>query len=203
MNVYVETNFVLELAFEQEQRASCELVLQLCETRQAKLTVPAYSFAELHEKLNRQSNHRQNLQQQLNAELRQLSRTASYVNRIQNIQDLESLLLQSIEEERQRFNQTRSRLLSIAELIPLNAEILLEAASCEITHKLKPQDAIVDASVIHHLKDEQPQQSCFLNRNVRDFDDPDIIDELNQLHCRMISRFDHGFQFLQAQLRLL
>ena len=58
MNIYVETNFVLEITFEQEQCASCEQILQLCEAGQAKLTIPAYSLAEPHEKLSRQARSR-------------------------------------------------------------------------------------------------------------------------------------------------
>ncbi len=46
VNIYVETNFVLELTFEQEQCASCEQILQLCQAGQAKLIIPAYSLAE-------------------------------------------------------------------------------------------------------------------------------------------------------------
>ncbi len=55
MNIYVETNFVLELVFEQEQCVICEQILQFCETGQAKLIIPAYSLAEPHEKLSRQA----------------------------------------------------------------------------------------------------------------------------------------------------
>ncbi|MEH1768612.1 hypothetical protein [Nostoc sp.] len=78
---YVETNFVLELVFEQEQCVSCEQILQSCEIGQAKLIIPAYSLAEPHEKLSRQAKSRRDLQQLLDAELRQLSRTVSYINR--------------------------------------------------------------------------------------------------------------------------
>ncbi|MEP0915562.1 PIN domain-containing protein [Leptolyngbya sp. DQ-M1] len=201
MNIYVETNFILELAFEQEQCTSYESVLSLCQTGQAGLIIPAYSLAEPHEKLSRQAIRRTNLQQQLNAELAQLSRTVSYGDRIRNIQDVSDLITLSNQEERQRFNQIRSRLISLAEIIPLTSDILLEAASCELTYQLRPQDAIVYASVVDHLQQNQPQRSCFLNRNARDFDDPNIIGELNQLNCRMLSRFDHGYQFIQAQLR--
>jgi predicted nucleic acid-binding protein len=200
VNIYVETNFVLELTFEQEQCASCEQILQLCEAGQAKLIVPAYSLAEPHEKLSRQARRRRELQQLLDAELRQLSRTASYVSRIKSIQDIASLMVQSNEEERHRFIQCRDRLLNIGEIVALNANILIEAASYETTYDLTPQDALVYASVIGHLRHEQPQQAYFLNRNSKDFDSPDIIDELRQFNCRMIPRFDSGYSFLQSQL---
>jgi hypothetical protein len=54
VNIYVETNFVLELTFEQQQYKSCEAILELCEQERGKLIVPAYSLAEPHEKLGRQ-----------------------------------------------------------------------------------------------------------------------------------------------------
>ncbi|MGB3238309.1 MAG: PIN domain-containing protein [Geitlerinemataceae cyanobacterium] len=201
MNIYVETNFVLELAFEQEQCASCEQILQLCEVGKAKLIIPAYSLAEPHEKLSRQARSRRDLQQLLEAELRQLSRTASYASRIESIQDIASLMVQSNEEERQRFGQYRERLIKTGEVIALTAEILTKAASDETTYDLRPQDALVYTSVISHLQNNRPQQACFLNRNSKDFDSPDIVDELNHFNCRMIPRFDSGYSFLQSQLR--
>jgi predicted nucleic acid-binding protein len=196
----VETNFVLELAFEQEQCVSCEQILQLCEAGQAKLIIPAYSLAEPHEKLSRQAKSRRNLQQLLDAELKQLSRTASYISRIRSIQDIASLLVQSNEEERQRFVHYRERLFNIAEIISLTREILIQSASYETIYDLSPQDAIIYTSVIDHLRQCQPQAGCFLNRNSKDFDSPDIVDELNLFKCRMIPRFDHGYNFLQSQL---
>lgn len=200
MNIYVETNFVLELTFEQEQCSSCEQILQCCEAGKTKLIVPAYSLAEPHEKLSRQARSRRELQQSLDAELRQLLRSDPYANRIKSIQDIASLMVQSNEEERHRFDQCRNRLLKIGEIVALNANILSEAASYEVTYDLTPQDALVYASVITHLRQDSPEQACFLNRNSRDFDSPDIIDELRQFNCRMIPRFDRGHSFIQSQL---
>ena len=40
MNVYVESNFVLELALLQEQWTSCEAILTLCEAKSVQLVVP-------------------------------------------------------------------------------------------------------------------------------------------------------------------
>jgi predicted nucleic acid-binding protein len=200
VNVYVETNFILELTFEQEQCVSCEQVLLLCETEQAKLIIPAYSLAEPHEKLNRQARLRRELQQSLDIELRQLSRSGSYKSRINSIQSIGSLITQSNEEEQSRFFSYRQRLLNTGEIIALTANVLIQAASYESIYTLSPQDAIVYASVMNHLQLYQPQQSCFLNRNFKDFDIPDIVSELAQLNCTMIPRFDHGYRFIQSQL---
>lgn len=200
MNVYVETNFVLELVFAQEQYASCEQILALCESGRSRLIIPAYCLAEPHETLTRQARSRRELQRNLETELRQLARTASYSAQINSIQDIASLLVRSNEEEKQRFIHYRERLLSVSEIIPLTIGILREAATYESPYDLTPQDALVYASVIAHLGQNQPRVSCFLNRNSKDFDNPDIVDELDSNNCKMIPRFDHGYGFIQARL---
>src|SRR6266446_7793342 len=103
-------------------------------------------------------------------ELRQLARTTSYTARINSIQDIASFLVRSNEEEKQRFVRYRDRLLGIAEIIPLTIDILREAATHESPYDLTPQDALVYASVIAHLRQNKPPVSCFLNRNSKDFD---------------------------------
>jgi hypothetical protein len=107
--------------------------------------------------------------------------------------------VQSNEEENDRFIQNRARILNIGEIIALTADILVKAASCEASYDLTSQDALVYASVTEHLRQDQPKQACFLNRNSKDFDHPDIIDELQRFNCRMIPRFDHGYSFLLSQ----
>ena len=201
MNIYVETNFILELVFEQEQCASCEKILELCEAQKAKLIIPAYSLAEPHEKLIRQKQERRRLQESLDKELRELSRAKSYKNRLDSIEDIRSLIVQSSQEIGENFAKYREYLLNIAEIIPLNTDILLQAASAEENYKLKdPQDAFVYVSVLKHLQENKPQQACFLNRNSQDFNDPDMVDELKSLNCRLITQFDAGYNFLQSKL---
>lgn len=199
MNIYVETNFVLELVFQQEQFASCEEILKLCEAGQAKIIIPAYSLAEPNEKLIRQARNRKELQRMLEAELRQLLRTASYQTRINNIQDIASLLIQSNQEEQRRFVEYRSRLLRSSEVIVLTADILSDAARCELFNELQPQDALVYASITSHLRQNRPSVACFLNRNFKDFDIPNIVDELNSFNCRMIPKFNDGYRFIESQ----
>ena len=48
-------------------------------------------------------------------------------------------------------------------------------------HGLSPQDALVYAAVLSHLQRVRPAQSCFLNRNYKDFGDPHIVEQLGRL----------------------
>jgi len=69
VNIYVESNFVLELVLLQEQYASCEDVLRLCEAGKEQLIIPAYSLVEPYETLIRRHRQRKQMKADLDIEL--------------------------------------------------------------------------------------------------------------------------------------
>lgn len=200
MNAYVESNFVLELALVQEQHASCERLLTLCEAGDIRIVVPAYSIVEPYETLLRRHLDRKRLKDTLDRELQQLSRTSGYAHRLSGFEASTALLLDSAAEEIQRLEDVRTRLLACASVIALEASILAIAAQQQARHGLSAKDAIVYASVLSHLGSEAGPQSCFLTRDA-DFDDPDIVEELKAHRCKLIPRFDAGLSYLSASLR--
>ena len=199
MNIYVESNFVLELALLQEQHASCEDILRLCQAGNAQLIIPAYSLAEPYETLIRRHRQRKQMKADLDTELQQLARTATYAHRLDGFQNLTALLIDSADEEAKRLEDTRSLLYRIAEIIPLDRAILEAATRYQMAHDLSPQDALVYAAVLSHLTQSGAPQSCFLNKNSKDFDDPDLVEELNGYNCRLLPRFDIGYQFILSR----
>uniref|UniRef100_UPI00405691BE PIN domain-containing protein n=1 Tax=Candidatus Electronema sp. TaxID=2698783 RepID=UPI00405691BE len=202
MNIYAETNFVLELVFRQEQSRSCEQIVALSNEGRIKLILPAYSLVEPYETLIRRHRERRRLKTLLDAELNQLARTDSYAADILHIHPLSHILVRSTEEEADRLEKAHSDLLQIAELIPLTADILRSSAQYQHKHDLSPQDAVVCASVLHHLRQNKPAAACFLNKNSKDFDDPDITELFERHNCAMLFRFDHGCQFIINQLHV-
>lgn len=202
MNVYVETNFVLELAFEQEQCESCEQLILLAESRRIRLILPAYCLAEPHEKLIRQKKSRNDLLSSASTVFKQLVRTTSLTPKVRDIQqDLSAVIVQSNEEESKRFAVYRERLLTISEIIPLTAPILSDAIDAETALDLPAQDALVYASIMSHLRQHGKSASCLLNKNTKDFDAPDIVSELAKYDCQLIPRFDQGLNYVSKQLK--
>jgi predicted nucleic acid-binding protein len=197
VKVYVESNFVLELALLQEQHASCEKILCLCESADIQLAIPAYSLIEPYETLIRHHHQRKRIKTDLDGEIRQIARTAGYTQRLRGFQDLTALLIDSADEEASALESVRTRLLKSAEIIPLSNEILAAASQYRRAHDLSPQDAVVYASVLSDLNQFTPPLSCFLNRNSRDFDDPDIVEELRNKNCKLLPRFDSGYDYIQ------
>ena len=201
MNVSVETNFVLELALVQEQQASCEEILDLSETGSVALVIPAYSLVEPYDTLVRRHRQRKELKADLDAEIDQLTRSASYTDRLRGFHDLSALLVDSADEEAKRMEELRERQMRICQVIPLDVACLETATRYQNQHKFSPQDAVVYASVVSHLSESPSGRSCFLNRNASEFDDPDIVEELRSHDCDLIARFDDGLEHLRHHIK--
>src|SRR5687768_14954538 len=169
MIVYVETNFILELALLQEQHESCQKLIELCDVGSIKLALPAFCIAEPYETLIRRAKRRAQIANDLGGELFQLSRSKPYQSEIDAFQNITGLLVRSLQEEDQRLTDTLDRLLKIADVVPLEAEIIQNAAQYRATYKLEPQDSIVYASVVGHRASKTEVENCFINRNSRDF----------------------------------
>ena len=78
MTVYVETNFVLEIALLQEEHRECAEVVDLCKQRLLSLVIPAFSLAEPYITIRQKNNRRAELNVRLGPELRDLARTQAY-----------------------------------------------------------------------------------------------------------------------------
>ena len=192
MNVYIESNFVLELALLQEQHATCEEILRLCESGAARLVVPAYCLMEPYETLMRRQAERKQTKSTLDGQLGQIARTALYKDRRRELESATSLLVDSADDDNSRLESVRSRLLDCAEVAPLEASVLARAAQ---VGGLRPKDAVVYASILVH-REHSTEPGCFVTRD-SDFRDPDLKSELGERDCRLIIGFEAGLQFLR------
>jgi len=200
MTVYVESNFVLEQALQQEQSESCDSLVRLAEAGDISLVIPAFSLAEPHQALAQKEKARNRLNNELQQQLSELGRSKPYRGVPGDFGALASVLIRSADQERDGLQRAIRGLLRTAEVIPLDGGIVRAAGELQTTFAMSGQDAIVLASVLWHLDHTKPPESCFLNRNSRDFDDPDVRERLERFGCRFFARFDHGCQFILAHL---
>lgn len=192
---------MLELALLQEQAASCETLLGLSASRQVDLVVPAYSLAEPYETLTRRRKDRLQVKRTVDVELRQLARTDTYAERLSRFDDITALLIGSADEEQRRLEDVLSRIMEVADVIPLESDTLAESLRYQKEYDFSPQDAIVYTSVVADLRSRPAKRgSCFLNRNSKDFDDQNVVDDLANWDCRLFPRFDSGLNFVRSRL---
>jgi predicted nucleic acid-binding protein len=200
MVVYVESNFILELAFRQEQADSCRSIIALCRSGNAKLVLPAFSIAEPFHTYVARTKDRRRVSEGLDIQFSQLRRSETLAHETELLQRITGLLVRSAEEERLGLDAAIEEVLDVGEVIPLDADVIRQAGDLEQALGLSPQDAIVLASVVGHLRRSSPERSCFLNRNTKDFDDPDVIARLAQLRCKLLSSFENGLGYVRSSL---
>lgn len=201
MNLYGESNFVLELAYQQDQRDDCAALLELARAGRIELLVPAFCLGEPYETLGRRRRERVQLAQAVSAELGQLARSQSYRSEASDqLRRTRELFLASGEEERRRLDAVVSEVLDAAQVLPMDDGTIREALSLQRSRSLAPQDSIVYASILRHLRGTAGEECCFVTTNARDFLATDIEADLSALNCKLLTRFDHTLQYVRSRL---
>lgn len=200
MIVYVESNFILELAYLQEQHESCEGILILAEEGAIVLATPAFCLGEPYESYARRSQRRKGVRDQLDREIRELSRSRPYNTLSQESQEIIRVLIASGEHEKQRLDDIVGRVADAAAIIPMDRDVIRAAIRVGIDRGLSPQDAIVYASILAHMANAPGEARCFLTKNSRDFEDPDIQNDLLANNCKLLTKFRDGLGYIQSLL---
>ncbi len=200
MNVYVESNFVLEHALEQEECDSCAEIIRLASDDRLRLVIPAFSLAEPRQAISAKAKARSRLGEDLRVHVGELGRSRPHRDIPATFYALAAALIASAQFERDGVRRAVSDLLAASEVIPLDGAILRSAAAMEIEYDLSGQDAIVLASVLGHLEATGPNESCFLNRNAKDFDNPNIRERLETGRCKFFARFSPAFAYILTRI---
>src|SRR5438552_5965832 len=129
MNVYVESNFVLEHALEQEECDSCAAIIQLAFDGRLRLVIPAFSLAEPHQAISGKAKARSRLGDDLRRHLGELGRSRPHREIPATFDALAAALIASAQFKREGVRRAISDLLRTAEVIPLDARILRSAAA--------------------------------------------------------------------------
>ena len=198
MIVYVESNFVLELAYLQEEHGCCSELLGLAESDAIGLALPAFSIGEPYETLVRRSKKRKRLHSELDDELRELSRSRPYEESPEEFRELSSLLLDSVEDEKSRLDGALERILETVEVLSIGPNAK-NAITFQKKYALSPQDSIVYSSIRHHLTTTDEEMRCFITKD-KDFADPDIQNELRSYNCKFLTNFTDGLGYIRSQL---
>jgi hypothetical protein len=101
MIVYVETNFVLELAYLQEEHPQCEAILDLASRGAITLLMPAFCGIEARMSQTQWNRSRAQFREGLARQLRELGRSQPYSSLQANTAALTRALFESGEQERQ------------------------------------------------------------------------------------------------------
>jgi predicted nucleic acid-binding protein len=198
--VYVETNFLLELAYLQERSGSCEEILRLAKARSITLGLPAFSVAEAYSTWRRKNTERQQFNVQLRKYIRETSRSAQFSGLVDESKDVVAALIAGGDESKGRLAAALMSIESNGAVIALTAEIISIAGRHEVAYSMSSQDALVLASVKSHAE-KNGGLKCFITQD-EGFDDPLIHSELLVNECKVIVNFADAVAYIKNALRL-
>jgi len=91
MIVYAESNFILELAFLQEEHESCVTLLELAKSKEIVLVLPAFCIGESYEAWVRRLKRRQAAHRLFTTEIKEVSRSKPYQYTAQKLEGGKSM----------------------------------------------------------------------------------------------------------------
>jgi predicted nucleic acid-binding protein len=195
--VYVETNFVLELAYEQEEHEDCEKLLELVRGGRHQLIVPVFALAEARLAWDRLATQRHDFERQLQEHVRQLSRSEQFKNLRDDSRDLVSALVLGGSQIRAKLEETIRSIGSLATTLPLTVDVLGSARLYEEEYGFRPPDAMVYASVLSHARTLEGAK--LLIARDKAFALPSVRDHLSEHGVRVIAGFGGGTAFLENE----
>lgn len=202
MMVYVEANFILELALEQKEVAAAEDILKLAESGKIDLAFPGFALSETFTSVMHTQSERQRLRSTSEVTLKQLRQSVQSDLHKQVVSDLPpilTLLTKLVARELELLHIAVERMLGVGRLIEIDASSFRQALIYQSRFDIKSKDSIIYAAVIADLKrNSASEQKCFLSRDRAAFDDdPEIKSELQFYNCRYISSFNDGLRYIQ------
>jgi predicted nucleic acid-binding protein len=198
--VYVETNFLLELAYVQERCESCDEMLELGRVGSIKLVVPTYSAAEARTTWDRRSGERKAFHDELQRQVHQLSRSQPFRALRDSSRELTSALAFSGQDTRDRLERAIENLFTHGQVLELTQDVVFASREYEHRFALTPPDALVLASVLSHASTVPAEAKCFVSQDVKGFANPNIYDELAKYRCKMLANFTDAVAYVRNHL---
>ena len=200
MIVYLESNFVLEIALSQEQVSATEVILEYAERNEIALAIPWFSLAEPFSTVTQRSRNRKKFISQLEGQLRDMRRSRTRED-VRPIELAPALLARIDSDETDNLIRAAERVLNVATVLAVDATVFRQAMEYRTRFDFSPQDALVYASVVGHLTDnESPGPHYFVTKDRDDFRDLSIAEELHALDCELLMSFPEMALLLEQPL---
>jgi len=190
LTLYVESNFVLEVALGQEDSESAEQLLEFAEQGGVQIALPAFALSEPFSTITGRRRDRGRMVGQFNDQIRQLARSLPHREDVASLTPIRDIVAQIDGREAARLAQTVERILGIARRIETDLSIFREALNFQERFDLEVQDAIILAAAVADLRGGTvPGPHFFANRNRKDFELPQVEAELQALDCSIVFTF--------------
>jgi len=189
LNLYVESNFLLELVLGQREYLACEQLLSNT-GRDYEIVLPASCLLEAQYKFVARERNAKELGRQLRTEIDQLSRTRfQHESSLLSTSPLSELLVRTAEHYRHRYTSLLDEISNSVRVLPMDANCISLAKLSALRYELELPDALVLASILNDIDAQSENESVFVTTD-RDFSRPSIQNVLRGKKCLWLQSFE-------------
>jgi len=196
--VYVETNFVLELAYLRATSDHCQHLLDLARDHEIQIVVSSFALIEARLAWQRNAKRRNRLHSAVRTELGELSRSRPLTDIPLQSQAFVAALIATAQQDRERLETAINTLARVGTVTVTPPATLARAYEVEHRIGLSPQDALVYASVVEHIQSNSSPEKLFVTQNRRDF--LVVEDELARHGCKLVFTFDAAEGYVRSKM---
>jgi predicted nucleic acid-binding protein len=196
--VYVETNFILELAYLRSTSDNCQRLLELARDRRVQIVISSFALVEARLAWQRKVSHRNSLHSAVRSELKELARSRPLIEIPAQSQAFVAALIDSAQQDRGRLEAAVDSIITVATVTPTDPPIVMRAYEVEQRTGLSPQDALVYATVVSHLEHDLAGPKVFVTQNKQDF--VVVKEELARYDCKLLFKFDAVEGYVRSQI---
>lgn len=198
MIVYVETNFVLELAYLRPTSDNCQRLLDLAQEGHIQIVVSSFALIEARLAWQRNAKRRNRLHSAVRTELSELSRSRPLIDIPAQSQAFVAALIDTAQQDRGHLEFAIEVLARLGIVTPTPPPTLARAYEIEQRLGLSPQDALVYASVIEHLQTNASSDPLFVTQNRRDF--LVVTEDIAAYGCKLLFTFDAAEGYVRSRI---
>lgn len=201
MTIYVESNFILEIALGQKESRYAMELLSKAENGDITLVFPAFALSEPFATVTQRDRRRKAVIRSMTGLFEDLERSDPHRHIAESMNPVIHELRNVYQNEVSRLESTVNRLLHIGRSIELDSASYQAALENESRYGLSPQDSIIYASIVRDLSvSVRTDRSCFMSRNKKDFGDPEIRAELASYNCQYEESYETGVSLVRKRI---
>ena len=198
MTIYVESNFILEIALGQEESRYAMELLSKAEHGDIVLAFPSFALSEPFATVTQRDRRRKTVIASMTELFKDLDRSTPNRYVAKSLNPVMDQLRSVYQSEITHLESTVKRLLQVGRQIELDSEIYRVALDNETKYDLPPQDSIIYTSIVRDLSvSVHTNRSCFMSRNKKDFGDPEIRAELASYDCQYEESYESGVSLVR------